>query len=502
MKKYKTIDKSLLTLSCIFLLGPILLLLLFWFKWYISFSSIILLLFSTVFVLKNIKPLKEEEYKNIFNLKKIIIISVLIILLNILSGAGGLFHQNWDYHFRNAVFHDLIEKEWPVKYDYSSLPYEREKIGDKGILSYYFAFWLPSAAVGKLTDNFYIASYCLLVYQIVGSLLFFYLVSRYFKNTKLRYFFIFLAFSGLNTIGQFLMNIVYDIDIELIGTAHIDTSMVSFCMSSFVTQLFWVFNQSVPAWIATMFLFQEKDYKTCGYFFALLLPFAPFPMLGYLYIAFSFIIFGKELDKKITLERIKELLTFRNIAAVLAIVPIAFMFLQSNIKKGFVFLDAYNNGTLTNSLINYILYLILEFGIYIIIANKKNYKHIIMYFIFFAVVPLFYIGGADLGNRSTIPLLVGLYLLIVETLDTTILKKIKQKEVVLILVLAIAFLTNFNEIYRSIRFTIKNHEINIENFSDNYKTYGHFEGMESEPFISNFVSTYDKDDFYFKYFIK
>lgn len=508
MKKYQILDKILLTLGCLFLVIPIIMLLFFWFKWYISLPGICLLSAATILALKKIKPLKEEEYQSIFQIRKGIILIVLIVLLNLISGAGGLFHQNWDYHFRNTVFHDLVERQWPVKYDYKDLEYEKEHLAEEGMLTYYFAFWLPSAAVGKMAHSFELGNICLLLYQTAGCLLFFYLIARKMKQLKLRYFAIFLAFGGLNIIGQFFMNHLYGLEVPLLGTSHIDVSMGQFCMSTFITQLFWVFNQSVPAWIATMFLFQEKDYRTCGYFFALLVPFAPFPMLGYLYIAFCFIIFGRELNKKINIDRIKELLTFENIASVLAIIPIAFMFTLNTSKRGIVFLDAYRNGSLSSSFISYLLYLILEFGVYAIILNKKNKKEIIMYFLFFAIVPLFYIGGADLGNRSTIPLLIGLFLLVLEELDCvkfgigggSFNRQLKQG--LLIGILAVSFLTNFNEIYRSITYTNNNRKNNISNFADNFKTYGHFENSEVEPFIPNFVSPYDPNNFYFKYILQ
>ena len=59
----------------------------------------------------------------------------------------------------------------------------------------------------------------------------------------------------------------------------------------------------------------------------------------------------------------------------------------------------------------YLLFVILEFGIYSIIINKENKKRILAYFALFAIVPTFYLGkGLDLGNRATIPILILLYL--------------------------------------------------------------------------------------------
>ena len=63
---------------------------------------------------------------------------------------------------------------------------------------------------------------------------------------------------------------------RILGATHIDTANGMFCMSTFVTQLFWVFNQSLPAWLITMLLVNDKSYENLGLMIALLLPLHPF----------------------------------------------------------------------------------------------------------------------------------------------------------------------------------------------------------------------------------
>lgn len=496
MKKksvYEKIDKILYFMGILFLVLPITLQLFFWFNRLISIPLIVLLWIATYLVIKKFKPLEDNEYKQIFTKKKIIVFLVLIVILNLLSGAGGLFSQNWDYHGRNAIFKDLINNSWPVRYNYTGLEYESKIFGNSAFLNYYFAFWLPGALIGKIA-GFKIASLFMLVWQTIGVTLFFYYVIRFMRNIKYRYFWIFLAFGGLNVIGHIIINMMNGLPITPIGTTHIDTSMGVFCMSTFVTQLFWVFNQSIPTWIAVMLFLQEKDYKTCGYYFALLVPFGPFPMIGFLYLIFCYIIFGKKLDSLINFSRIKELLTVPNFFACISVLPIVFMYTLNQSKKGFWFVTAYNNGDLKSTIISYILFVVLEFLVYIVIINKKNYKQVIMCFLFFTIAPLFYIGGADLGNRSTIPLLIVMYLLIIKCLDNINKKNKKQYNIqkVLIAILLIASVTNYNEIYRSLKNTYLNQKNGYSNFADSYQTFESFEGKECSLFITNFVSKYDK----------
>ena len=493
--KYLKIDRFLYKFGILFLVIPIVIQLFFWYNRLISIPCIILLGIATYFVFKKYKALDYEDYYKIFNKKKILFFIILIIIINVLSGAGGLFPQNWDYHGRNAIFRDLIENSWPVRYDYSSLTYEKSIFGNGGILNYYFAFWLPGALIGKIA-GFRIASLFMLLWQTIGVSLFFYYVFRLFKNIKYRYFLIFISFSGLNVIGHIIMNIHWGLPLSPIGTTHIDTSMGVFCMSSFITQLFWVFNQSIPAWIAVTLFLQQKDYKTCGYFFALLVPFAPFPMLGFLYIIFCTIIFGKNLNKFINLNRIKKLITIDNIFGCLSVLPIVFMYTLNESKKGCFIIDNLNNGKLKEVLFSYAMYVLLEFLVYIIIINKKNYKQIIMCFVFFSIAPLFYIGGSDLGNRATIPLLIIMYLLICDRLNVLNLNNKKELtiQIVTIIILLVASITNYNEIYRAVKNEITNYKTGYSNFSDSYHSFHNFEGKEVSIFITNFVVKDDKEN--------
>lgn len=495
IKKYLKLDKCVYILGILFLVVPIIIQLFFWYNRMISIPCIILLLIATLFTIKRFKYLDAKDYKKIFNKKKIIFFIILILIINIMSGAGGIFMQNWDYHGRNAIFRDLIENSWPVRYNYSGMKYEMSIFGKAGIFNYYFAFWLPGALVGKVF-GFRIASLFMFLWQTIGVTIFFYYVFRLMKNIKYRYFFIFISIGGLNIIGHILMNKYYGLPISPIGSTHIDTSMGIFCMSSFITQLFWVFNQSIPAWIAVLLFLQQKDYRTCGYFFALLVPFGPFPMLGFLYLIFCYIIFGKNFDKLIDFNRIKELLTVENFFGCISVLPIVFMYTLNESKKGMFIIDAIKNGNLKNTLVSYTLFIILEFLVYIIIINKKNYKPLLMCFLYFAIAPLFYIGGADLGNRSTIPLLIILYLLVIKYLDEykNTDKKIHKKQNILIIILLVAFMTNFNEFYRSIKYTTINYKTGNPNFADSYHSFSSFEGKEVSSFITNFVVKDDKNN--------
>ena len=87
-----------------------------------------------------------------------------------LGGIGYFYYQSFDYHFRNAVFRDLINYDWPVFYDRANTP-----------LVYYMGFWLVPALVGKFLvligatnqGAFLGANVFLLMYAIFGVVLIF-----------------------------------------------------------------------------------------------------------------------------------------------------------------------------------------------------------------------------------------------------------------------------------------------------------------------------------------
>ena len=73
-------------------------------------------------------------------------------------------------------------------------------------------------------------------------------------------------------------------------------------------------------------------------------------------------------------------------------------------------------------------------------------------------------------------------------------KKTYRIQRLLILILIIASITNYNEIYRSLKYTYLNNKNGYSNFSDSYQTFETFEGKECDLFITNFVARNNKNN--------
>ena len=184
---YKKVDKTILLLIYIFLMVPILMWLWFWFKVYVAIPCMLAAIYGLVIFYKSIQTRTLEEYKKIFNIKVVTLSLVVILGLNIISGAGGLMFQNWDYNSRNALLHDMINHKWPVKYDFEADSKEAEYIGsERGLLSYYLAWFLPAAAVGKISKSYTVASLFLFFYLYFGVVAICYLIFRFFKKASLK----------------------------------------------------------------------------------------------------------------------------------------------------------------------------------------------------------------------------------------------------------------------------------------------------------------------------
>lgn len=259
--------------SFLFLIVPVVLFFIGFIRWYISFPAILFLgytLWKTGF----------ETNKKYISFSKISIIFILIILIAwcFLGGQGGFFYQTSDWNERNAIFRDLIQLDWPVYYENTDT-----------LLTYYIGHWLPAAGIGKLI--YIISSDLKLAFQIgniflglwtfIGILLTFLLMNIYIvpktKNAKWIILAVFIGFSGMDLIGCIIEKWNWQTFMELM---HLEWWSQGYQFSSNTTALFWVFNQAVPAWIATMLFLNDKSPNNYVLIISSLLLSATFPAVG------------------------------------------------------------------------------------------------------------------------------------------------------------------------------------------------------------------------------
>jgi hypothetical protein len=162
-----------------------------------------------------------------------------------LSGVGGYAFQNWDHHWRNAVFRDLITYDWPVVY-------AAPDRGPVKMLVYYVGQWLSSALVGKLF-GWQAANAFLFLWTWLGILLVVLHLSFKIKTSSLKSLLLLAFFSGMDALGAIFF--AKDYPTLWPPIQHLEIWSGNLQYSSFTTQLFWVFNQSVPAWLCVALFF-------------------------------------------------------------------------------------------------------------------------------------------------------------------------------------------------------------------------------------------------------
>lgn len=168
-------------------------------------------------------------------------------LWTLLSGVGGYAFQNWDHHWRNAVFHDLISFDWPVFYS-------QPESGPVKMLVYYIGYWLPSAGIGKLL-GWQAANFALFLWTWLGVVLVTLHFASVLKTSPIKAILLLIFFSGLDILGTLFFAREYPTLFPPI--THLEIWSGNLQYSSFTTQLFWVFNQAVPAWLCILLILES-----------------------------------------------------------------------------------------------------------------------------------------------------------------------------------------------------------------------------------------------------
>lgn len=414
--------KKIRSTALVLLMIPALIFFLGWLKLYIGIPCALLLAVGVFLASK----CEDREIK----IKKstLLALGALILIWAFLSGQGGFFTQKRDYEFRNVVFRDLINYSWPVRY----------KNDNNESLVYYIGYWLLPALVGKLglaAGGFKVgwlaARIAILVWTVVllytSFLLVLFYIGKGRKKAVYIAFAVFVLFSGMDAVGA--------ITVPQKFLTHIEWWAAYYQFSSMSTQLCWVFNQAVPAWLACALAFNEKDEKSFALIGLLLLPTSPFPLVGLA--AYMLVVavrsFVASVKNKTLGDFFKSVFTPQNIIAVITLVPVFGLYYYNNTASASVS-EAANNapsGGISSIfaivdqspailVVMYVLFALFEFGFLLLVLRSKERKFE-FYFVLISllIIPLVTVGySIDFCMRASIPALFLLMLLLIEYLTT------------------------------------------------------------------------------------
>lgn len=443
----------LVKLAYIYITLPFLIFALGWLKNILAIPVLLILLGAISMMFKDAPALWTPQ-NNTKNRNKLLLIAIILLIWVLLSGIGGYSFQNLDHFYRNAMFDLMVSKPWPIL---NTIP--TETLPQPVAFIYYIGFWLPAALVGKLF-GLSAGYFAQALWAWMGIALFYGLIVGYRKKLALWPLVLFILFSGLDIIG-ILGTPVDHSTLNLI--THIEWWSWPYQFSSMTTQLFWVFNQAIPIWIITMLILLQKNNKNIILLLALSMLASTLPFIGLLPIAGFFMLTGKDLEEKAIQQQrkpkarflswAKETLTFENTVAGGAVGILSYLFLRENNAGQLLSTTNREFPTFWSFAITLGIFLLLEVGLYFLAIAKYQYKNKLFYLTLISLIciPVIKIGFAgDFAMRASIPALILLFLLVVDTLTKAKMKKDWMVVASVLTLLALGSITPFMEINRTV----------------------------------------------------
>ena len=422
---------------------PFLFFLLGWVKWYIAVPAVLLVAFAIIWKADKADarfPILRKEDR-----KKLLIAAVLILGWVVLAGIGGLVFQNTDHRYRNELFRMLVERSWPIRETV-----EIDGTAQPVFLSYYIAFWLPSALVGKafgLEAGF--------IFQIFWAALGIFLVScemsRMLKRWSVSALVIFILFSGLDVIGCIAMK---HFDYITDWQRHMEL-WCGFQFSSHTTQLFWVFNQAIYGWLLTLMILNEKSNRKIVLIWSFGLMACTFPFVGMLpFLVYRILANWKQEASEgqgSAAEKIKGLFTVENVLAGGTVGILSFLYLGGNASANNV------EGGQTFFYLGYFLrvfaFVLLEAGVYHLAVCRYQWKNPLFWITLGTLLACPFVrigGGIDFCMRASIPALLVLCVLVIDSLQKAREKKCRWNIALICAVLVVGCVTPAHEFIRTI----------------------------------------------------
>ncbi len=168
-----------------------------------------------------------------------------------LSGLHGPFHLNTDWEVRMAVLRDLAVGGWPLSYG--------ERDGAALILRMPMAYYMVPALAGQLAGgSVEVARWALWLWTALGTGLMLALVLRACPPLRpwqrLAAMAVVVVFSGMDVLGGLITG-----DGLPAWAEHIEWWARQYQFSSMTTQLFWVPNHALPAWLCALVVWRHRQ---------------------------------------------------------------------------------------------------------------------------------------------------------------------------------------------------------------------------------------------------
>ncbi len=492
--KYKYID----TISLLFLEVPFFLFLCYWSNLYIGCIAGML-----IFILHFYQWKKSSNESLQIKLSFIVLILFICLLWVFWSGIGGYFFQSSDHGARNAIYHDLLNFKWPVIYE------------NGRYLNYYFGYWLIPAFITKtlknlfLVDLWIVGEFILYIYTVIYVFIIILQVIRRNIITKKNIIIALIClifFSGLDICGL-LVKLILKGEFHFINEIinwwnfnesifnHIEWWANRWQYSSNTTQLFWVFNQALPAWLSTLIILNRNDLKQDLYIGVLTLFLAPFPACGLILISVGKILINRNNFKR----QVTSVISKENFISILFFIFISIFYLgnsriETGAEENLFSIIKFHNLELKDYILLF-LHLLFEVLLFFPIIKNSEYKtqgYICLTYLL--ILPFInFRGSYDFQMRSSIPELFFIMLVLIDQLTNfkNHSKKIKKLVGIVVILGAITPLVEFTRGVKYIHLYGK-----ISNPDNSVKS---FYNINDKNFVGK---NFKKSEFYKYFYIK
>lgn len=377
------------------------------------------------------------------SVKRLLLAAGLVLFWVAMSGVGGFAFQNEDHIWRNSMFEMLVREDWPVVREVTV-----DGVQSTRGFSYYMGFWMVPALAGKVF-GVRTGYYFQVLWAFGGIMLFYYGVCIVRGKISLWPLIVFILFSGADIMGCYLSGT----DLSSVSSAEHLEWWTMFQFSSMTTQLFWVFNQAIPAWLITILLYLQKSNRAMVVILSTGLLHCTMPSAGLIpvcaYWCFSRSYEGKRFSAKWWKEWLRDTFTVENILGGGTVGILSCLFLARPLAgSGELFLNLRNGGWLV-----YAVFLLVEIGGFCAIVYRYRKRDPLFYIavVCLCLCPVLQIyEKKNFCMRASIPALVLLFLFVIDALERSCGKKSWIHLAAAAAVLAVGLVTPAHEMVRTI----------------------------------------------------
>lgn len=509
----KRIDDWMILAATTYIILPILIFLLRFTKPYVFLLGLIILAFLFVITIreanKSANGFTNDELLTKQSISFLIGSFIILFFWIFFSGIGGFSYQNWDFWVRNPIYNDLCNMKWPIYYDLSRQGADvTSQIGsDYVAFDYYFTYWLIPASISRLLHLPQKGSEVVLfIYSLIGICIVFYLLLRLFKKFSYKITLIFVSFSGLDIIETLIAKHEFPYIQD-----DIEWSLRFFQLSGNTTQIYYVFNQSIPIWILLLLVLNIDSPVIMAGLSAICFAYSPWATIGLVPIVITALLYKKGDTIK---ETFKRYITPVNVLVPLFMLTVFGLFYTaSNGTNGnHGFYGKAMGADTKEYIIYYILYLLFEFALFYIAMGRSlfKYKFALIVFLELALFPIYYFVDFNFFIRGTMPALFILMIIIISFLIDSLPESIKKPKAqisvapsvlvirkrILTVLLCIGAYTSIFTFSRGVILTCRGgefHQTAIKTFDDMSGAGEYFIGMSNGQF---FVHDYESKPFY------